>query len=222
MVETPFLIIFVLQLALTIITAIACLRFTTVSSLPTTTEDLGFLESDENQAVRQKRQSPKTWLCKHYSQAQLIEMLQQQGDGSRAISHGGFNRQYMAFTWQEAQMLPLLVTNATVPQSKVSSIAKPRFLMPHLPCSITEGGCLECNSIRDLGPGKIPRFINEVTCQQGGFCRLQGRFGTCTSAVLNQRFFYKTGKCDPNTGYEEISSYIQPIQVCCKCMIFSI
>ena len=203
-------------------TAITCLRFTTVSGLPATTEDLGFLESDGNQAGRQKRQSPKTSWCKHYTQAQLIEMLQQLGGGSRAISHGGYNRQYMAFTWQEAQKLPLLVTNASVLQSKESSIAQPRLLMPHLPCSITEGGCIECNSIRDLGPDKIPRFINEVTCQQGGFCRLQGRFGTCTSAVLNQQFFYKTGKCNPNTGYEEIVSYIQPIQVCCKCMIFSI
>lgn len=220
MVETPFFkIIFLLQLALTIMTAITFLRFTTTSGLPTTAEDLGLaLESDDNQAGRQKSQSLRTWWCKHYNQAQLQVMLQQLGDGPGGISLGGFNPQYMAFTWQEAQKLPVLVTNASVPQSRVFTIAQPSSLMSYSNCRMTVDGCIECNARRDLGPNKVPRFINEVTCQQVGACK----FGACKSAALNQRFFHKTGKCDPSTGYEEILEYTQPIQVCCKCMLFSI
>ena len=196
-------------------TAITRLGFTTVSGLPITAEDLGILEPDGHRTVGQKTQSSRTLLCKHYTQAQLKIMLQKLGDGPGGLSHGGFNPQYMAFTWQEAQKLPALVANESVPHSKVFPIAPPRSPMLHSSCRKTVDGCNECNSRRDLGPNKIPRFIIEVTCQEGA-CIL----GRCKSAALNQRFFYKTGNCDPSTGYEEILQYTQPIQVCCKCMLF--
>ena len=198
-------------------TAITCLQFTTASGLPTSAEDLGLaLESDENQAVRPKKQAKRIWWCKHYTQAQLQEMLQQLGEGPGGISNGGFNPHYMAFTWQQAQKLPVLVRNDSAHQSRVFPIAHPNSLMSYSKCGITADGCWECNSRRDLGPNKVPRFINEVTCQQLGACKL----GECKSAALNQRFFHKTGKCDPSTGYEEILEYTQPIQVCCKCVPF--
>lgn len=209
---------FLFQLALTILTIVTHLRFTTVRGLPTTAKDVGLLKPDGNQAGHQKSQIPRTWWCKHYTKAQLTVMLQQLGDGPGGISHGGFNPQYMAFTRQEAQKLPVLVTNGSAPHTKVFPIAQPDSLILRPSCRITVNGCFECNSKRDLGPDKVPRFINEVTCQDVGFCGS----GTCKSAVLNQRFFLKTGACDPNTGYEEILEYTQPIQVCCKCMLFSI
>ena len=198
-------------------TAITRLRFTTVSGLPTTAEDVDFLEPDGHQTGGQRSQSPRTLFCKHYTQAQLKIMLQNLGDGPGGISHGGFNPQYMAFTWQEARKFPVLVANDSVPQSKVFPIAQPSSLMSYSQCRKTEGGCIECNSKRDLGSDRVPRFIKEVTCKHEGVCG----FGMCKSAVLNQRFFRKTGKCDPSTGYEEILEYTQPIQVCCKCMLFS-
>ena len=198
-----------------IMTSTTPLGFTTVTGLPITAEDLGILESGGHQTVGQKTQSSRTLLCKHYTQDQLKIMLQKLGDGPGGLLHGGFNPQYMAFTWQEAQKLPALVVNDSVPQSKVFAIAPPRSLLPYSICRITVDGCSECNSKRDLGPNKIPRFINEVTCQASA-CM----FGKCKSAALNQRFFYKTGNCDPSTGYEEILQYTQPIQVCCKCMLF--
>ena len=197
-----------------IMTAITRLRFTTVSGLPITAEDLGFLESDGHQTVGQKAQSPKTFLCKRYTQAQLKIMLQKLGVGPGGFWHGGFNPQYMAFTWQEALKLPALVANGSEPQSQVFPIAQKSSLMSFPNCRILMDGCIECNSMRDLGPNKIPRFINEVACHPVSACML----GMCKSAVLNQRFLYRTGNCDSSTGYEEISQYTQPIQVCCKCM----
>lgn len=197
-----------------IMTATTRLGFTIVSGLPITAEDLGILESDGHQTVGQKTQSPRTLSCKHYTQAQLKIMLQNLGDGPGGFWHGGFNPQYMAFTWQEAQKLPALVANGSAPQSKVFPIVQTSFLMSYPNCRMAVDGCIECNSKRDLGPNKIPRFINEVTCLHLVGCML----GTCESAVLNQRFLYRTGNCDSSTGYEEIFQYTQPIQVCCKCM----
>ena len=111
-----------MQLASTSITAV----------FPATiAEDRGFLEPDGNQASRQKSRSPRTWWWKHYTQAQLQVMLQQVGDGRGGILHGGFNPQYMAFTWQEAQKLTVLVTNASVPRANVSPNAQSSSLMSY-------------------------------------------------------------------------------------------
>lgn len=87
-------IFFSLQLALTIMTVISCLRFTTGSSLPTTTEELGFLKTDGNHTtwtisplkpLRQQHQSLRT-LCKPHTKAQLIKMLNELGAKSYAVT----------------------------------------------------------------------------------------------------------------------------------------
>lgn len=226
--------IFVLQFFLTIMTVISCLRFTTVSGLPTVAEELGPLETDGNQTDwtiiplkvrREKRHRKKPW-CKPNPQAQIIEML---GARPGAQSYGGYSSQYMAFTWEEARKFPNLVTNASVSPLKASYTPNLPFRPPTRPstlksrtlCHITESGCIECPAVTDLGPNRIPRYINEVTCEQG-LCSSREQFGMCESAVLNQLFLYKTGKCDPHTGYEQLLPYTQEIRVCCKCLIFSI
>ncbi|XP_078355737.1 putative skeletal organic matrix protein 8 [Oculina patagonica] len=219
--------------AFTFMTVFSSLRFTTVSGLHTATEELGSLETDGNQTDwtviplkvgREKGHKKRPW-CKPYPQAQIIQML---GAWPGAQSYDGYNPHYMAFTWEEARKFPNLVTNASVTRkaSYTSSLpsrppTRPSILKSRTLCHITEGGCIECPTVTDLGRNKIPRYINEVTCEEG-LCASREQYGTCKSAVLNQLFLYKTGKCDPHTGYEQLLPYTQEIRVCCKCLIFSI
>lgn len=211
-------------------TVISYLRLATVSSLSITAEELGSGDRDDNQTAwatyplkppHQKTQIPRAWplWCKSYTQVQLITMLNQLG--------GGYNRRYMAFTWEEARKFSNLVTNESASQRKVSyplplrAPTRPGTLTSRAGCHTTNGGCKECPAETFLGFNRIPRYINEVTCEQG-LCSSREERGICKSAVLNQQFLYKTGKCDPHTGYEELKPYTQEIRVCCKCMIFSI
>lgn len=228
-------IFFSLQLALTIMTVISCLRFTTGSSLPTTTEELGFLKTDGNHTtwtisplkpLRQQHQSLRT-LCKRRTQAQLIKMLNELG----AKSYGGYNRRYMAFTWEEANKFPNLVTTTSlwsprdspIPNLPLRTPTEPSTLTSAANCETTDGGvmrmCSECPTRTFLGYHKIPPFINEVTCGQFKCSGKNG--GVCKNAVMHQKFYYKTGLCDEQTGYEILKPYTQEIRVCCKCMVFS-
>lgn len=79
--------------------------------------------------------------------------------------------------------------------------------------------CSECPTRTFLGYHKIPPFINEVTCGQFKCSGKNG--GVCKNAVMHQKFYYKTGLCDEQTGYEILKPYTQEIRVCCKCMVFS-
>ena len=85
------------------------------------------------------------------------------------------------------------------------------------PCENTTGGltrlCKVCPAITDLGPDKVPRYINEVLCE--GFvelCAVPGVFGICQNTALNQDFLVFTG----NTA----QVYSQEIRVCCECSLF--
>ena len=232
----PFLIR--LQLALTVMGTVgSCLQFSTVSGVPTTTEDLGSQESDGNQTdwtisslnfLRQKRHSSR---CKSYSRAQLVRKLNRLGSKQGGSLYGGYNRRFMAITWREALKFPNLATTVRVPPNNVSSIRNLPFNPPtrkgtltsRTNCQTTDGGlkrmCSACPAVTFLGHDRIPKYINEVTCGQAT-CSHGVTGGICKNALMYQRFYYKTGRCDPITGYEEIKPYTQPIRVCCECMLF--
>ena len=80
--------------------------------------------------------------------------------------------------------------------------------------------CRECLTRTFLGYHKIPSFINEVSCGQV-VCSGEN-FGVCKNAVMHQEFYYKTGMCDKQTGYEILKPYTQEIRLFCKCMVFSL
>ncbi|KAL9982349.1 hypothetical protein ACROYT_G004380 [Oculina patagonica] len=224
-------------LALTVLAVISCLQFTTVSGLPTAREELGSgaEETDGNQTdwtisplrlLREKRQ-----VCKSYSRAQLVRKLNKLGTKLGASSYGGYNRRYMAITWKEARKFPSLVTTVGASPLNASAI---QLNLPYKPpsrvgtltsranCHTTDGGllrmCSACPAVTFLGHDRIPKYINEVTCGQT-MCS-HGVIGMCQNAVMHQQFLYKTGRCDPRTGYEEVLPYTQAIRVCCECLVF--
>ena len=166
-------------------------------------------------------------LCKLYSEAQLIGKLNELNNKAGGL-YGGFTRRYMAFTWKQAQQFPNLVSSVSIKPQNGSAIYK---LPDHEPsqtvsmssasnCHIYENGlkrmCSACPAITFLGSDKIPSYINEVTC---GETTCAWDMGLCKAAVMLQQFLYKTGRCDPTTGYEEILPYTQEIRVCCECLL---
>lgn len=90
------------------------------------------------------------------------------------------------------------------------------------PCENTTGGltrlCKVCPAITDLGPDKVPRYINEVLCQAVvtsstfELCGVPELFGICQNTALKQDFLLFTG----NTA----QVYSQEIRVCCECSLF--
>ena len=219
-------------------TVISCLRFATVSGFPSAAEELGSPETNNNQTgwtvfplkpLHQKSPVPRAvpFWCKLHTEDQLITMLNDLG----AQSFRGFNRLYMAFTWDEARKFLSLITTTSLLPLEVSPIpnlplgapANPSALTPRENCQKEDGGmrrmCSECPTVNYLGKHKIPAYINEVTC--GELSCSRKKFGTCKNAVMRQQFLYKTGFCNRVTGFEELKPYTQEIRVCCKCMVFS-
>jgi len=214
----------------------SCLQFTTVSGVPASTDELGSLEADGNetdwtifplQFLHQKRHSIG---CRSYSRAQLVRKLNRLGNKPGASTYGGYNRRFMAITWREALKFPNLVTTVSLSPKNVSSIhnlpsnppTQKGTLTSRADCRTTDNDlkrmCSACPALTILDDDKIPKYINEVTC--GQILCSHGVNGMCKNAVMYKKFYRKTGRCDPNTGYEEIESYTQPIRVCCECMVF--
>ena len=148
---------------------------------------------------------------------------------------GYFNSAYMAFTRAEADKFPNLVsfrsnmrriknniTSASIApvRSKRSILKKGEFFPVTTlsgPCESTIGGlerlCSICPAISDLGPDKIPRYINEVLCGNDTYCGLRGNvFGLCQTSTVTQSFLMKV-----ESTWEV---YSQEIKVCCECALF--
>ena len=148
---------------------------------------------------------------------------------------GYFNSAYMAFTRAEADKFPNLVsfrsnmrriinniTSASIApvRSKRSILKKGEFFPVTTlsgPCESTIGGlerlCSICPAITDLGPDKIPRYINEVLCGNDTYCELRGNvFGLCQTSTVTQSFLMKV-----ESTWEV---YSQEIKVCCECALF--
>ena len=206
---------------------IICLRFTAVSGLPTAVEGPGTLETSL-EPLRQKRHIP----CKPYSRAQLVRKLNRLGNKPGASWYGGYNRRYMAITENEACKFPSLVT--TVSGASPLNVSSIRHIPLRVPTKVdtltsrancrkaTDAGllrmCSACPAVTFLGHDRIPSYINEVTC--GEATCASGMSGMCQNTVMHQQFLYKTGRCNPHTGYEELKPYTQAIRVCCECMLF--
>lgn len=83
-------------------------------------------------------------------------------------------------------------------------------------CENTTGGltrlCNVCPAITDLGPDKVPRYINEVLCDGIQSCGVPELFGMCQNTFFTQDFLMFTG----NTA----QVYSQEIRVCCECSLF--
>ena len=148
---------------------------------------------------------------------------------------GYFNSAYMAFTRAEADKFPNLVswrskmtriknniTSASIApvRSKISTFKKSKsfpFTTLSGSCESTIGGferlCSICPAITDLGPDKLPRYINEVLCGNETYCGVGGNvFGLCQNSTVTQSFLMKVG-----STWEV---YSQEIKVCCECALF--
>lgn len=84
-------------------------------------------------------------------------------------------------------------------------------------CETTIGGvnrlCTVCSAITDLGPGKIPRYINEMLCDGYEPCGVDGDvYGVCQNTAINQDFLVFQNLI--------LKVYSQPIRVCCECSLF--
>ena len=162
---------------------------------------------------------------------------------------GYFNPVYMAFTQQEADNFPNLVSlhsqmrqlktngakltagygtlslngkaiNGTLRNSermrtKRDSIYPSTTISD--PCTKTIGGqdrlCEVCPAYTDLGPNKIPRYINEVICSpEATACGVGGLFGQCQNTTIMQEFIMIEGF--------DFEFYTQQIRVCCECGLF--
>ena len=148
---------------------------------------------------------------------------------------GYFNSAYMAFTRAEADKFPNLVswhskmtriknniTSASIApvRSKISTFKNSKsfpFTTLSGSCESTIGGferlCSICPAITDLGPDKLPRYINEVLCGNETYCGVGGNvFGLCQNSTVTQSFLMKVG-----STWEV---YSQEIKVCCECALF--
>ena len=83
-------------------------------------------------------------------------------------------------------------------------------------CETTIGGvnrlCKVCPALTDLGPDKIPRYINELLCEGYELCGVEEVFGICQNTALYQDFLM-----DQGSG---LQFYSQSIRVCCECSLF--
>lgn len=84
-------------------------------------------------------------------------------------------------------------------------------------CEATIGGvnrlCKVCPAVTDLGPDKIPRYINELLCEGYELCGVEEVvFGICQNTALYQDFLKLENFI--------LQVYSQPIRVCCECSLF--
>lgn len=155
---------------------------------------------------------------------------------------GYFNSAYMAFTSEEADEFPNLVSfrtkmrkmktyNATLysaslilQHDKLVKADRNRFkrdssfpvTTPSGSCESTIGGlerlCEVCPHVTDLGPDKIPRYINEVLCGEEESCSVSDVVGLCQNSKVVQDFLMIVGS--------SMVIYTQEIRVCCECALF--
>lgn len=148
---------------------------------------------------------------------------------------GYFNSAYMAFTGAEAHKFPNLVSYRSkmmriknnITSESIAPVRSKRsefkrnesFPVTTISgsCESTIGGferlCKICPAITDLGPYKIPRYINEVLCGNETSCGVGGSvLGLCQNSTVTQSFLMKVG-----STWEV---YSQEIKVCCECALF--
>ena len=214
-------------------TIISCLQYTLVSGLPTAAEKLdhgreadGYKTDWKNSPTADRKTRGNGY--KSYSRAQLIRMLNELGGAKGGVSHGGYNRRYMAFTQKEASIFPSLLSTEDVTSQNVPSISRRAI---NASCSSTYKGmkrmCNECSIVTFLGNDRIPSYINEVTCGHQTFCNNNFvklgvvAFTQCENVAVFQTFLLRTGKHHPITNYEILQPYTQKIRASCQCMVIN-
>ena len=173
--------------------------------------------------------------------------------GRSAGPMGYFNPYYMAFTLEEAEKFPdlvsihskmrrikssgnitstdeesLRISTDTVENTEETTHSRVKrdsesksYPQTNVTgdCENTTGGlvrlCNVCPARTDLGPDKIPRYINEVLCESEDPCGVAGvLLGLCESAVVVQDFLMTQGS--------SLVVYSQEIRVCCECGLLPI
>ena len=82
------------------------------------------------------------------------------------------------------------------------------------PCeSKTEGLCDLCPAKSDLGPDKIPEFINVMVCRGQQSCGQGYVTGECKNSSVTQTFLQRV-------GLDQFETYLQEITICCECALF--
>ena len=202
-------------------------HFTSVSGLPTAAKKVGVL-ADGNK-TNWKHFSPTGSVHRHkraigfksYDRVQLIQKLNKLV-ANGADSHGGYNGRYMAFTREEADKFPTLVSTVSRFPLRTPRRATNTTCLTSYNRNLARM-CNACPTVTFLGHDRIPSYINEVTCGQQIMCKFGAQvIGECQNVVSHQTFLYKTGRLDPKTGYEEILPYTQSIRVACECMVFKV
>lgn len=144
---------------------------------------------------------------------------------------GYFNSNYMAFTLEETNNFPNLVSfhsrmrrrkadiDDSLNNTQTTTRSKRSTSYPSTkisgPCSTTIGGlqrlCEVCPAVTDLGPDRIPQFINEVMCADSeGDCSVEGvSAGKCQEATVVQDFLF--------LQESTFQVYSQEIRICCTC-----
>ena len=77
----------------------------------------------------------------------------------------------------------------------------------------TEGLCDLCPAKTDLGPNKLPRFINVMVCRGEQSCGQGNVGGQCTNSTVEQTFLTK------NEKKKVWETYTQKITICCECVL---
>ena len=77
----------------------------------------------------------------------------------------------------------------------------------------TEGLCDLCPAKTDLGPDKIPEFINVMVCRGQQSCGQGYVTGECKNSSVTQTFLQRV-------GLDQFETYLQEITICCECALF--
>ena len=190
--------------------------------------------------------SQQTPLKPHISQELLISVLKEAGGGPL----GAFNEKYMAFTREGtirftdlavedqengAEDTPENFESLTGFRSdEASSPIKPALMkIARYPQTTIRGSCdtklngfprmcSACPATTDLGPGRIPRYINEVLCNSKKPNKMCNRGnGWCNTVKIHQQFLRVTNY--PTTsklGHVFVEPYTQQIRTSCECLLF--
>lgn len=158
-------------------------------------------------------------LCSPPTTQQALAQLNKSGGGPL----GKFNKNYMAFTMNEAlnnfkNLITQQPVNFSAATLKSSSLSAP---LSTGACTSTQSNfpyCNTCPVMTDLGEDRFPRFINEVTCQtENTLCGVQGN-GYCKTTSISQQLLL--WQCNPATGQEKFIAFTQEIRSCCECFLF--
>lgn len=159
-------------------------------------------------------------LCKPATVQQASAELNKSGGGPL----GTFNKNYMAFTWDDVvKNFNNLITQQ--PGNFTAAAAQNPSSFPSTSrtgtCTSSQASfpyCDACPVVTDLGPGRFPRYINEVICDLEHTVCGSNADGFCITTSIEQELLME--ECDSSTDKMKLVPYTQSIRSCCECMLF--